>query len=399
MLGLFLSGCGGIQSSSQLTESGNSCALPETANAAVLGGPNVLAVGVGTTNLCGSNINIPCTTVTICEPGTNNCQTISDILVDTGSFGLRIFSSVVSLSLPSVTDTKTGNPLAECAQFGSATDWGSVVSTDVILGGESPVTVPMQLIDNSFGTANVPPTCASAETGTAQAGINGILGVGLQAQDCGTGCAGNIGFENLYYYCSGGTCTPTTATLAQQVTNPVSALPVDNNGVILNMPAVPPGGATSVTGSLILGIDTEANNSSAGFTVYPANNANFFDTQYNGATYTRSFIDSGSNVYLLSNPNWSTCSSGFYCTGEYTQNTAEIIGVGETSQQGISTCFTVGDANVLFSSDNAALSDVAADLGFADSFDWGMPFFYGREVFVGIQNTSSNLGSGPYWAF
>jgi hypothetical protein len=173
---------------------------------------------------------------------------------------------------------------------------------------------------------------------------------------------------------------------------------VDNNGVILNMPAVPPGGLASVTGTLILGIDTETNNSSSGFTVYPANSSNFFETQYDNANYSQSFIDSGSNVYLLPNPGWSTC-SGFYCTGEYTQNTAEIIGVGENSSQGASTCFTVGDANVLFSSGNTALSDVAADLGFANSFDWGMPFFYGREVFVGIQNTTSNLGTGPYWAF
>ena len=34
--------------------------------------------------------NEPCATVTICQPGTGNCSTINNILIDTGSYGLRI---------------------------------------------------------------------------------------------------------------------------------------------------------------------------------------------------------------------------------------------------------------------------------------------------------------------
>jgi len=44
------------------------------------------------------------TSVTLCVPATSNCQTIDGILVDTGSFGLRILSSAgggaLNLSLP-----------------------------------------------------------------------------------------------------------------------------------------------------------------------------------------------------------------------------------------------------------------------------------------------------------
>jgi hypothetical protein len=235
------------------------------------------------------------------------------------------------------------------------------------------------------------------ETNPGQAGINGILGVGLFAQDCGAECAAINGFGSMYFSCSGGNCSGTTVPLANQVTNPVSALPLDNNGVILDMPSVPPQGSAQVTGSLILGIDTESNNSSSGFTKYQADEDGFFTTSFSEQTYNESFIDSGSNGYFFPNPGgWNECDE-FYCTGEYTENTATVTDA--YNQSSSSVCFTVGDAGVLGNSGNHAFSDVGADIGFENSFDWGMPFFYGRQVFVGIQGAKSNLGVGPYWAY
>ena len=62
-------------------------------------GNNVLPIAVnsGPTN---NALNQPFATVTICVPGTSNCQLIDGILIDTGSSGLRILSSAVTLSLP-----------------------------------------------------------------------------------------------------------------------------------------------------------------------------------------------------------------------------------------------------------------------------------------------------------
>ena len=45
-------------------------------------------------------VNVPFVTITICVPGTQTCQTIDHVAVDTGSSGLRIVSSVLSIPLP-----------------------------------------------------------------------------------------------------------------------------------------------------------------------------------------------------------------------------------------------------------------------------------------------------------
>jgi hypothetical protein len=71
-----------------------------------------------------------CTQVTICQPSTSTCQTIADVLVDTGSSGLRIFASAVTITLPS-------SNLGECMYFGSGTEWGRVHTVDVILARNS----------------------------------------------------------------------------------------------------------------------------------------------------------------------------------------------------------------------------------------------------------------------
>ena len=100
-------------------------------------------------------------------------------------------------------------------------------------------------------------------------GANGVLGVGLFQKDCGNTCTTSNGsIPPVYYDCPTSGCNPTYVTLAQQVPNPVTMLAFDNNGVMLYLPSVPAGGVTTVSGSLIFGVGTQANNALQSATVY-----------------------------------------------------------------------------------------------------------------------------------
>jgi hypothetical protein len=337
--------------------------------------------------------NKPCVSVTICTPGTSNCQTIDDILLDTGASGLRIFSSLLTVPLTQI--SSGSGLLANCIQYadGSA-EWGPVKTADIILGNEPAVTIPIQIIDSTF--SNVPSSCGTADTTPAATGFNGILGVGLFTEDCGSVCT-SVTNNKMYYSCSGSTCTATIVPLSNQVQNPVSRLPVDNNGVIVKLPSVSLGGAVSVDGNLILGIGTRSNNAPSGATMYPANSTyGEFTTVFNGITYSDSFIDSGSNGLFFNASSLSTLNpcGDWYCPSSIQNLSATTKGSGGSPSGVI--LFQIGNASSLFSSPN----NVFIELGGTDtSFDWGLPFFLGRNVYVGIEERTSGLGTGPYWAY
>jgi hypothetical protein len=343
--------------------------------------------------------NKPCVSVTVCTPGTSSCQTITDILLDTGSYGLRLFKSVLN-NLPLQQATTPSGALAECSQFLDGTTlWGPVQIADVHLGGEPVITVPIQVIDATFGT--VPTSCGTPATSPSGPRYNGVLGVGLFAADCGAGCA--IGRGNgVYYACNGSSCTGTTVTLTSQVQNPVAHLPLDNNGVLVQLPSVPPGGGPSSNGQLVFGIGTRANNIPAGVTTYPANQVGEFTTIFNGTAYTNSFIDSGSNGLFLSDSALPVC-TGWYCPPATVSLSA--VTEGASGFPGSSVPFQIGNATGLFNSGNKVFAELGGTSPAGSGFDWGMPFFYGRNVFVGIQSytglplTPTGLGNPPFWAY
>ena len=99
---LGLAGCGGSSSSS------SSSSTPVKVN-----NTQPIEVNLGPANDYPNGVF---TTVTVCVPGSSNCQEIPDVLVDTGSEGLRLLSSQVTLSLPAITDNSS-NPLQECVQY------------------------------------------------------------------------------------------------------------------------------------------------------------------------------------------------------------------------------------------------------------------------------------------
>ncbi len=138
------------------------------------------------------SINVLYTTVTVCLPGTSTCQTIDNIQVDTGSYGLRILAPVLTqtMTFPVLT-LGNGSALLECTSFVDGYSWGPVTLADVQVAGETASSVPVQIIGDSR-YPSVPTDCSNsapmAEDTVATFGANGLLGIGPFPQDCGDFC-------------------------------------------------------------------------------------------------------------------------------------------------------------------------------------------------------------------
>lgn len=354
----------------------------------------------------GYNVNRLYAIVTVCLPGTTQCQTIDHVVVDTGSTGLRLLSGAISpsLSLSRLTGA-TGFPLLNCAQFvDNSFAWGPVATADIVLGGKTAASVPIQVIaDPSFNTP--PAACAvggSAINTATALGANGILGLGLFKEDCGSGCA-VIPANGFYYTCTDFTCTTTVATTAsitKQLKNPVPLFATDNNGVLIDLPAVSTTSAASLSGSLIFGIGTQSNNQLASAAVLTTSSSGYITTLLPGQALATSFIDSGSNGLYFDSGTIPTCggsAAGFYCPSSLTALSATLVGANAVT---IPVSFSIDNALALFTSyPNAVLPTLSGTIGDAHTFDWGLPFFYGRRVFIGIEGQASSLGTGPFYAF
>ena len=357
-------------------------------------------------------------TVTVCVPGTSQCQNIAHVLVDTGSVGLRLLGSVLTLSLP-VLANDSGVALAQCTQFVSGFTWGPLRSADFKMAGEQVSNLAIQVIEES--SYPVPSDCTGLASNSADTlGANGILGVGSFLQDCGSACAAPIGARSanpgLYYACSStkrGGCVAAAVPVSKQLSNPVALFSQDNNGVIIELPAIAASGTPSVTGSLVFGIGTRDNNGLGQETVIPLDQSATFLTKYpaNGKN-ALAFVDSGSNaIYFLDSRTTSipTCSgmySYFYCPRSTMSLSATSQDVGGSVT--VAMTFSIANAQTLFSSkNNVAFANVggtgsdssSGSSGLGSYFDWGLPFFFGKNVFSAIEGQSTPAGTGPFVAF
>ncbi|WP_413561182.1 DUF3443 family protein [Bdellovibrio sp. HCB209] len=384
----------------------------------ILTGNNVVPLSVGACGVDGYE-NEPCISVTICTPGTSNCQTIPNILVDTGSYGLKIFKSLITVPLTQV--SVTDGPLASCTGYldGSG-HWGEVVKADVQLGGIKTITsggISIVTLNSSYAD---PSGCSSKpDTTPADAGFNGIIGVGSFAEDCSVGSATAndcvLAPSRGYWACVNGSCSTTRVPAADQIVNPIARMPTNyDNGLVIKLPSVPTTGAGAAYGYLIVGIGTDSNNTGTGLTVFPVENDATFVTRYNNTDYDYAFIDSGTNFngfpQIGGYP--ATCSgSDFYCPSSQVSISATMKGGSGGSAVSKAVSFPVGNMITLASADPYSM--VYGNIAFDSSdlvsqnspipFDWGLPFFLGRSVYVGIKGKTATVNgssvSGPFWAF
>ncbi len=429
-LALVLTACGGGGhggSSSGSTGSTTPTPTPALTNFATLtvdGGPTAL-----TTDPNGYiDDNIAFVSVTICAPGsTTNCQTIDHVQVDTGSTGLRILASAITPSLLSALPTETdatSNPVGECFGYVDGYAFGSVRQADFQIGGESVASLPLQAIGDTGAFSTVPSTCSSGggtNLNTLLAlGANGIIGIGVMATDCDTACtvAGGYGAA-IYYDCPSSGCASiitraaSTSAPFQQLPNPVAAMSVDNNGTIISLPASPTAGEASMTGTVYFGIGTQTNNGLGSATVLTTttsaspNGAGLITVNFNNANLDESFIDSGSNLYVFTDAGISQCTqknyTDYYCPSSPTTLSTSLIGTNGTT---VSASIVINNAYNFFQSNDAVVPGIGGPASsfntsnvYPQSFDLGLPFFYGRNVYTAIENKTAGSSVGPYFAY
>jgi len=436
-LALLLTACGGggggssgSTASTSSTGSGTTTTTPTLTNFATLtvdGGPTAL-----TTDPNGYiDDNIAFVSVTICAPGsTTNCQTIDHVQVDTGSTGLRILASVITPSILAAMPTETdaySNPVGECYGYVDGYAFGSVRQADFQVGGETVSNMPFQAIGDTGVFSTVPSTCSSP-SGTnlntlTALGSNGVIGIGVMATDCDQVCtiSGDYGAA-IYYDCPSTGCasiiTRAASTTApfQQLPNPVAAMSVDNNGTIISLPAAPTVGEATMTGTLYFGIGTQTNNALGSATVLTTttsndpNGAGLITVNFNNQVLNESFLDSGSNLYLFSDSALSVCTqtnyTDYFCPASPTTLSTSLEGQNGTT---VAASIVINNAYTIFN-ENAGNNAVAPGIGgpptsfsqssvYPQSFDLGLPFFYGLNVYTAIENKSAGGMMGPYFAY
>jgi hypothetical protein len=367
-----------------------------------------IAVDAGPQGLRQTYINGAFASVTVCVAGTNNCQMIDHVLVDTASSGLRLLAAgsaggEFNLPLAPVVDDNQ-NPIVECAAFVSGFLWGPVARADVLTQadgtGEQASNVVVQIVGQP-GEPAVPSACTSSGTDSSNLqalGANGILGVSSFVEDCGSDCRNSFNTPNVYFSCGASGCSTTIAFL--QVMNPVVSFVTDWQGVVMTLPAVNPPGATTLSGTLIYGINSQPNNALGSALVLQTGDLNF-NTTYLGNAYP-GFLDTGSNAYFFLNSKIlgaqmpdCTGNTGWYCPA-----TTQAFSVTNTdNNHNGSVTFSVDNANILLqNSGYAVFPTLAGDWPLSPpAFDWGLPFFYGRTVFTAVEGISIHQNGTTYF--
>jgi hypothetical protein len=357
-------------------------------------------------------VNHAYVTVKVCVPGsTTQCANIDHVLLDTGSWGLRLVSSVLTangINLSAERDAQN-QAIEECVTFGGGQTWGPVALADVYMAGESAAKLPLQVMDDNSAAAPAPATCGANGTlinDVSGFGANGVLGVGVFVQDCGAACVNAAAPLPIYFGCAAsGVCTAENVALSAQVTNPVAMFAADNNGIVVDLPNLVNGnGDVTVTGELIFGIATQSDNQLplSGLSIMAADANGDFTATYNGnTTALPTMIDSGVDSFAFDDQTIAVCASGafigYYCP-VVSPLSVFAVNTGAGANGAVNTVqFAIADPNS-FVANASAFLDLGGGGG-STRFTWGMPFFYGRKIYVALDQRAAGGAPGPYYAY
>ncbi len=354
-----------------------------------------LVVDAGPDEFPSINYNRLFVDVTVCLPGSaTQCATIDHVVVDTGSIGLRLFDSAAIDALGLPTAAVGGADVWSCQQFAATESWGSLKLADIRLGGEVAPSMSLQLMNDP--AMPVPAACSGIGLlNTAQnykaKGILGLKNSGIGIQQGGL----------TWSLCSGSGCRAASAAevaAIPNITNPVASFGADANGMAIQLPLVPANGATSIAGTMTFGIGTQADNALGSATVLRTDGYTV-RTLWQGTSYT-SVLDSGTALNSLPAAPMLFCAGAItYCPTSTQAFSAVLVGV-DGSRSAVT--FDVANYNELFAqaTEPRALDDVAMQMDFPDApVIWGLPFFFGRTVYIAYSGAPTPVGPGPFVAF
>lgn len=341
--------------------------------------------------------------IVVCN-SSNLCTTVNNVIFDTGSIGVRLVKSALPVGFLTPDSDGNGGTYSNCGVFASGYTWGDVASATISLGGlTSSQKVPVHIIGQS--NYPVPSSCSSgngaAMNDATSLGSNGIVGIGLFKYDCGATCVNYA--TTSYFSCKNGSCSSTKIALNSQLMNPVAAMPAPyNNGNIVSLPTIASTGSKNVNGYIYLGIGNTTNNTISPQSVINTDNNGYINATMNGQSFSQSFIDSGTSVYGITDSSIPLCTqsgyTNYFCpTSTYSPS---IILSNSSKNQNSTVTLTIDNAYNLIQTGNNAFNNIAFDFSsWSSSVDLGLTFFFGKNVATGMEGSSSNIGSGTYFAF
>lgn len=390
---LFLVACNGGGSSSGSTPIPTPTATP-TPTPTVTPTPlasNVVQISAGS-GYNGNGINTPYVTVTVCQPNTTICQTVDHILLDTGSVGLKIDQSQLQVSLPAITQTGSGLPISVCNSYGSGYAFSTANYADVYISGEKAANIPVQVIDDSSSQSSVPSSCSNQGNfnNFSDSGARGIIGINPMINLSNT--------TNYDYTCVNGSCTQINSGIPVPYlnVNPVGYFVSGNSsGEVISLPAVSANTDSNIYGTLTFGINTETNNQVPTNISSVQGDPTDFIGRFLGSSSGSQFptmFDSGTNHLLFYSTEISQCGD-VYCPSSPTAWISQIMN------------YDLSGSAIALSSIISAPTGyygLIPDLGIvAASGDglYGLPFYFGKNVYLGFVGSNSVMGSGPTWGF
>ena len=353
--------------------------------------PVTVGGGMEGKSLSPANINLPTVSARIClRDVLERCFTVRKLLLDTGSSGLRIFPSAIPPGVaPSTVLPQTANrtSLWECLPFGTAHLWGRVVPADVTLGtGRAIRDLPVQFAEKSSFAP--PPPCGRGTEGESPSisDIDGILGVSPVRFDGG-----------IYFKCSDHGCRPDAPSPREAIVNPVMRDEKDNNGIVLRFPEIPKNGRGPIIGELLLGVGTARDNRlPQGVRFFSMDGNGFFRAKTGRSSrlfYGR--LDTGTTALVLPDQKIPACSPPLSHLACPDRETFVSVFIPDTRGRQRRFPILVGNAETRLREHRSVAGDILYFSPETSSppFILGMPFFFGKNLFILYPPASSNKGS------